>query len=183
MSAVLNETNQAGKGANYSLARLSLGDWNNTTTFTGYAGIDQNSTSKPNRAAQHGLAEFYSYNHSQNGSCSGTSFSDVISSYSDRRWSYHRINITGAAGYTVVITVVEPPSGGAPFGPFAGGYYYIFNTYPFDTSGTFLVTNALYYGTTRNNSTSPSTATYNYTMTASSEVIYIVVWAYDYPSA
>lgn len=174
------ETSQSGKASNYSLYRLSRGDFGSVDS---YSGINQNSTSKPNRSGQHSLAEFHSYNHTQNGSCSGTSFTDVISGYSDKRWSYHRINVTGDAGNIVVITVVEPTSGGAPFGPFAGGYYYIFNTYPFDNIGNFLGTNALYYGTTQNNSTSSSTVTYRYTMTSSSEVIYIVAYAYDYESA
>lgn len=99
ISSIYTETSQSGQVNNYSLARLSKGDWNSKTDLlNGYTGIDQNSTSKPDRVAQHEMSNFYSYNHSQNGSCSGTSFGDVLSGFNDPRRSYHRINVTGAVG-------------------------------------------------------------------------------------
>jgi len=178
VSDIYTETTQSGKLENYSLTELSRGAWNGGF-IPGYSGIDQNSTSKPNRDAQHAMSEFFSYNHNQNGSCSGTSFSDVISSYSDRRRSYHRINATGNVGDIVVITVVCPPSPGAPFPTGEYATYYIFDTYPFNSSGDLLIANVLYSGGTNNTSNSNRTDTWRYTLTATSKIIYIVVMAYD----
>jgi len=176
ISNIYTEVTQSGQVYNYSLARLSKGDWNSRTDIlNGYPGIDQNSTSKPDRVAQHEMSNFYSYNHTQNGSCSGISFGDVLSGFNDPRRSYHRINATGAVGDIVVITVECPKRGGSePFGPFSSGYYYIFDVYPFDYFGTLLVGSALYSGITGSSSRTDS---WRYTLTATSKVIYIVTYA------
>jgi hypothetical protein len=176
ISGIYTETSQSGQLYNYSLSRLSKGDWNSRTDLlNGYTGIDQNSTSKPDRVAQHEMSNFYSYNHSQNGSCSGTSFGDVLSGFDDPRRSYHRINATGAVGDIVVITVgCSKREGSEPFGPFSYGYYYIFDVYPFDYLGTLLIGSAIYSGIT-----GPSSRTdyWYYTLTSTSQVIYIVAYA------
>ena len=170
------ETTQSGKALDYSLSRISRGDsdrfYGNSLT-RGYAGINQNSTTKPDRAVQHSLSEFYSYNHTQNGACSGTSFGDALTSLiSDDRRSYHRISVSGNIGDIVVITVVCPsPNGTPPFGPFTYGYYNIYNTYPFDTFGT-LVATPLFSGYTSN-----TTNTHRYTLVTTSDVIHIVAYS------
>lgn len=176
ISDIYTETNQASRGVNYSLARLSKGDWDNKIELvSGNTGIDQNSTSKPDRVAQFEISAFHSYNHSQNGSCSGTSFGDALSGFDDPRRSYHRINATGAAGDIVVISVYcSKREGTEPFGPFSYGYYYIFDTYPFDTYGKLLVANAVFSGIT---GSSTRTDYWSYTLTGSSQVIYIVTFA------
>lgn len=176
ISNIYTETSQSGQVNNYSLARLSSGDYNNKTTeiLQGYAGIDQNSTSKPDRVAQHEMSNFYSYNHTQNGSCSGTSFGDVLSGFTDSRRSYHRINATGNAGDIVAITVSCPKrEGSEPFGPFSYAYYYIFDVYPFDYLGTLLVTSAIYSGVTGSSS---RTDIWYYTLSGTSKVIHIVTY-------
>jgi hypothetical protein len=127
---VSSETIQKGKAFDYSLARLSRGNsdrFYGDSLIKGYTGINQNSTTKPDRTAQYSLSEFYSYNHTENGSCSGTSFGDVITSLtSDDRRSYHRISVSGTVGSIVVITVVCPSPSGFPLGPFTYGYYNIY---------------------------------------------------------
>ena len=167
------ETTQSGKAFNYSLKRLSRGDFDSKTDLiSGYAGINQNSTSKPDRTAQYSLSEFYSYNHTQNGSCSGTSFGDALSSLSDDRRSYNRISVSGNAGDIVVITVACPPRAGSePFGPFTYGYYYIYNSYPFDTFGS-LLSNYLFSGYTSN-----TTNTHTYTLVGTSDVLHVVTYS------
>lgn len=170
------ETSQSGKAYDYSLKRLSCGDSDKSNVggplLNGYSGINQNSTSKPNRSSQHSLIEFYSYNHTQNGSCSGTSFGDALSSVSDDRRSYNRISVSGTVGDIVVITVVCPTRGGSPpFGPFTYAYYRIYNIYPFDTFGA-LVSGFLFSGYTSN-----TTNTHNYTLVGTSDVIHIVTYS------
>jgi hypothetical protein len=170
------ETSQSGKAVNYSLARLSRGDTNRSygegTVLAGYSGINQNSTTKPDRVTQHSLAEFYSYNHTQNGSCSGTSFGDALSSFSDGRRSYNRISVSGTVGSIVNITVVCPSrSGTEPFGPFTYAYYRIYNNYPFDTFGA-LVGTALFSGYTSN-----TTNNHSYVLVTTSDVLHIVTYS------
>lgn len=167
------ETTQSGKAYNYSLSRLSKGDWNSKQDLVnGYAGINQNSTSKPNRNAQHSLIEFYSYNHTQNGSCSGTSFGDALSGFDDTRRSYNRISVTGAVGDIVTITVVCPDkSGPPPFGPFTYAYYNIYIKYPFDTYGA-LVESPVFGGYTSN-----TTNTHLYTLPSTSVTFHIVAYS------
>ena len=171
------ETSQSGKAFNYSLKRISSGDSDRTNgggnLLNGYSGINQNSTSKPNRTSQHSISEFYSYNHTQNGSCSGTSFGDALSSISsDDRRSYHRISVSGNVGNIVVITVVCPSRAGSePFGPFSYAYYNIYNTYPFDTFGA-LVGTPLFSGYTSN-----TTNTHVYTLVTTSDVLHIVAYS------
>ena len=163
------ETTQSGKSFNYSLARLSRGDYNGTGDFTnGYAGINQNSTSKPDRSTQHSLAEFFSYNHTQNGSCSGTSFTDVLSDFCDPRRSYHRINATGTVGGLVNITVACAARGSS--GEYA--IYNIYTSYPFDTYGA-LTGIPVYSGY---NLVGTTTNTHVYTLTATSQVLHIVCY-------
>jgi hypothetical protein len=176
ISDIYTEVTQSGQVSNYSLSRLSKGDWNSKIDLlNGYPGIDQNSTSKPDRVAQHEMSNFHSYNHTQNGSCSGTSFGDVLSGFDDPRRSYHRINATGTAGDIVVITVGCPKrEGSEPFGPFSYGYYYIFDVYPFDYFGTLLVGSAIYSGITDSSS---RTDYWYYTLSGTSQVIYIVTYA------
>ena len=167
------ETTQSGKAFDYSLKRLARGDFNSKSDLlSGYAGINQNSTNKPDRTAQYSLSEFFSYNHTQNGSCSGTSFGDALTSLSDDRRSYNRISVSGNVGDIVVITVsCPPPSGTPPFGPFTYGYYRIYNKYPFDTFGS-IVDGFLFSGYTSN-----TTNTHTYTLVATSEVIHIVTYS------
>lgn len=164
------ETTQSGKAVNYSVSRLSRGDFDSKfNLISGYAGINQNSTSKPNRTVQHSLSEFYSYNHNQNGSCSGTSFGDALSSLSDDRRSYNRISVSGTVGDIVVITVSCPsPLGPAPL---TYGYYRIYNKYPFDTFGA-LVSGFLFSGFTSN-----TTNTHYYTLVTTSDVLHIVTYS------
>jgi hypothetical protein len=167
------ETSQSGKAYNYSLRRLSRGDSNGSTNLiSGYTGINQNSTNKPDRESQYSLSEFYSYNHIQNGSCSGTSFGDALSSISDDRRSYNRISVSGNVGDTVIITVVCPSRGGSePFGPFTYAYYNIYNSYPFDTFGS-LVGTPLFSGYTSN-----TTNTHTYILVSTSDVLHIVAYS------
>jgi hypothetical protein len=170
------ETTQSGKAFNYSLRRISRGDSDRLNgggpLLNGYAGINQNSTSKPDRNSQHSLSEFYSYNHTQNGSCSGTSFGDALSSISsDDRRSYHRVSVSGTVGSIVVITVVCPSRSGEPFGPFSYAYYRIYNTYPFDTFGAIIET-PLFSGYTSN-----TTNTHSYTLTTTSDILHIVAYS------
>jgi hypothetical protein len=176
ISDIYTEMDQADRAISYSLARLSKGDWDSKVELvSGYTGIDQNSTSKPDRVAQFEISAFHSYNHSQNGSCSGTSFGDVLSGFDDPRRSYHRIDATGAAGDIVVITVdCSKREGSEPFGPFSYGYYYIFTSYPFDTYGTLLVGNANFSGIT---GSSTRTDYWYFTLSGTSQVIYIVTYA------
>jgi hypothetical protein len=166
------ETTQSGKAFNYSLSRLSKGNFDSKSNLlSGYAGINQNSTTKPDRTAQYSLSEFYSYNHTQNGSCSGTSFGDALSSLSDDRRSYNRISVSGNVGDVVVITVVCPTrSGSEPFGPFGYGYYRIYNIYPFNTFGE-LLSGFLFSGYTSN-----TTNTHSYTLVGTSDVLHIVTY-------
>jgi hypothetical protein len=163
------ETSQSGKSYNYSLARLSRGDYNGTGDYTnGYSGINQNSTSKPDRTSQYSLSEFYSYNHTQNGACSGTSFTDVLSDYCDSRRSYHRIEATGPVSSIVNITVACAAQGG-------GGEYAIYNIYteyPFDTYGA-LTGTPIYSGF---NTVSTVTYTHAYTLAGTSQVFHIVCY-------
>lgn len=165
------ETSQSGKAFDYSLARLSRGNFDSKFNLvSGYTGINQNSTTKPDRTAQYSLSEFYSYNHTQNGSCSGTSFGDAISSLTtDDRRSYNRISVSGNVGDIVIITVVCPPPSGPP--PLTYGYYYIYNSYPFDTFGA-LTGTALFSGYT-----SDTTNTHYYTLVGTSDVLHIVAYS------
>lgn len=165
------ETTQSGKAVDYSLTRLSIGNFDSKfDLISGYAGINQNSTSKPDRTAQHSLAEFYSYNHTQNGSCSGTSFGDALSSLADSRRSYNRISVSGNVGDTVVITVTCPSPSGPP--PLTYGYYYIHNSYPFNTYGALITGSALFSGYTSN-----STNTHRYILVGTSDVLHIVTYS------
>lgn len=173
ISDIYNEKNEAGKGGSFSLARLSMGDRNSfTSSGLGYAGIDQNSTSKPNRTAQHSISEFYSYNHSQNGSC-GTSYPDQLD-FCSLLWSYFRINVTGASGYNVNVVVNVPKrSGTEPFGPFTNGYFQLYTSYPFDSTGSLTGTPVWWTST----GSSPTTESYTHIMSSTSEVLYIVTYS------
>jgi hypothetical protein len=165
---IASETVQNGKAVNYSLTRLSRGSFVfGSRDSNSYTGLNQNSTTKPDRETQHSLTEFYSYNHTQNGSCSGTSFGDVLANYSDDRYSYHRIEITGGSGYTSVISI-SVPAASYP----NSAKYEIYTTYPFNSYGV-LTGTPTYQGFT---GASSRTDTYYYIMTASSEVLHIVAY-------
>jgi hypothetical protein len=166
---ISSETVQKAKAFNYSLTRLSKGNFAfGARTSNSYTGINQNSTNKPDRVPQHSLSEFYNYNHTQNGSCSGTSFSDILYNYSDDTYSYHRIEITGGSGYTSVISVSVP---GASYPNSAR--YEIHTTYPFDSYGV-LTGTPLYRGDT---GLSSRTDEYYYVMSSSSEILHIVTFS------
>jgi hypothetical protein len=172
---ISSETVQKGKAIDYSLSRLCKGNsdrFYGASLIQGYAGINQNSSTKPDRTAQYSLSEFYNYNHTQNGSCSGTSFGDALSSYNDDRRSYNRISVSGNVGDIVNITVVCPgPSGQFPFGLYTVAYYNIYNIYPFDTFGA-LVATPLFSGYTSN-----STNTHSYVLLTTSDVLHIVSYS------
>lgn len=168
------ETTQSGKAANYSLANLSTGYFNlNNFSGDSYAGINQNSTSKPDRGAQHSLSEFYSYNHTQNGSCSGTTFQDVLNGYTDNRYSYQRISATGNVGDIVVISVLIPQVTGGPFSA-NSAVFRIYTSYPFNTFGILVGTPIFSGAASTANST---TVTYSHTMANSPEIFHIVAYA------
>jgi hypothetical protein len=165
------ETSQSGKAVNYSLSRISRGDFNSKSDLlNGYTGINQNSTTKPDRATQHSLSEFHSYNHTENGSCSGTSFGDALSSFSDDRRSYNRISVSGTVGSIVNITVVCPAPSAPGGGPPSYAYYRIYNEYPFDTFGS-LTGTALFSGYTSN-----TTNSHSYVLVTTSDVLHIVAY-------
>jgi hypothetical protein len=160
MSMVRTELENSGKTTNVSLQYMGsvlIGREN------GYVPINQNSTSKPNSTAPHQLSEWHSYNHTQNGTCSGTAFTTpTIGGY----YIYYRVNVTGGVGASSVISVTS--SGYAGFQSLRCNIY---SAYPFTNTGALTGTplSALTF-------TSNITQTYTHTLSASSQVLYFVIW-------
>jgi hypothetical protein len=160
MSMARTELENTGTTSNVGLAKLGSII---VVRETGYVPINQNSTLKPNLTSPYQLSEWYSYNHTQNGTCSGTTFTTPTIGGA---YIYYRINVTGGAGASTTISVNS--SG------YAAGQSlrcYIYSTYPFTNTGA--LTGTLLSALTF---TSNASQTYTHTLSASSQVLYFVIW-------
>jgi hypothetical protein len=160
MSMVRTELENTGTTSNVGLSQLGS---ITVVREAGFVPINQNSTSKPNLTSPYQISEWYSYNHTQNGTCSGTSFTTPTIGGA---YIYYRINVTGGAGNSTNISVNS--SG------YAGGQSLrcnIYSTYPFTNTGALTGTplSALTF-------TSNTSQTYTYTLSTSSQVLYFVIW-------
>lgn len=143
----------------FSLAKA--GEQYTATREDGYTPLNQNSTSKPNNSSPYQISEWYSYNHSENGSCGTTYTTPSVSA----PYIYYRINITGISGAPSVISVTMNSYSVDTF------YVQFFSSYPFSSTGSLTGTPL-----TTLTFTSNGTQTYTYTMTSTSDVVYIVCW-------
>ncbi len=156
LGGIRSELENTGTANNYSLTNAGTG-------ITGYVPINRNSTSKPNLSTPHNMSEWYSYNHTQNGTCSSTTTyttPTIVASY-----LYYRINVTGGTGNKSEITITT-----AGVQSLEEIYLRIYNTYPFNSSGA-LTGSPVYTNTI----TTSSTYSFDYTLVASSEVLYFVI--------
>lgn len=134
---------------------------NPSTRGTGFTPKNQNSSSKPNDTSPYAISEWYSYNHSQNGSCGTTYTTPSVGA----GYVYNRINITGISGAPSVIEVTMNSYGGDTF------YVDIFNFYPFSNTGVLSNSRLVRLSFGAN-----GTQTYTYTMASTSDVVYLVAW-------
>lgn len=160
MSMIRTELENTGT-SNFSLQYA--GYTQEISRTSGYTPLNQNSSTKPNTTSPFQISEWYSYNHTQNGTCSGTAFTTptILG-----RYIYYRVNVTGGLGAESTISVTS--SG------YASGQSLrcnIYSTYPFTAAGILTGTplSSLTF-------TSNTTQTYFHTLTAASQVLYFVVW-------
>jgi hypothetical protein len=160
ISTIRSELDNGGT-APFSLAKAGMPTGGNASRGDGYTPVNQNSSSIPNTSSPYGVNEWYSYNHTQNGSC-GTTYTtiSVLGQY-----LYYRINVTGISGAPSDVSVT--------MNSYSADTYLvrIYDFYPFSTSGGLSASplTTLTY-------TSNGTQTYTYTMASTSDILYIVCW-------
>jgi hypothetical protein len=156
ISGIRTELENTGTVNNFRLGNAGSGS-------NEYVPINRNSTNKPNLVSPHAMSEWYGYNHTQNGLCS-VSTNYVTPSLSSN-YVYYRINVTGNTGGISSITISS-----TSLLPAEEIYFRIYTTYPFTNTGS-LTGSALYTTTI----TTPTTISYNYTASSSSDILYIVI--------
>jgi hypothetical protein len=157
---IRSELQNTGK-ANF---KLSLAG-NPSTRNEGFTPKNQNSSPKPNATSPYAISEWYSYNHSANGSCGTTYTTPSLSA----PYNYNRINVTGISGAPSSIAVTMYDFDQLSSNPYV---VYFYSTYPFDNTGE--PTAGTYIGGLSFNSN--ITQYFNYTMVTTSDILYIVSW-------
>lgn len=142
----------AGRPTTHNLPGSGIGD---------YVPVNQNSPVIPNSSSPYQISEWKGYNHSQHGTCSGSSFTtpDI-----QRFYTYHKIKLTGSAGFETVISV---QCNSAPETRLATAIYV---HYPFTNVGG-LTSNGPIYTFQH---TSATTLTYTFTMSTDSTMLHVV---------
>lgn len=147
----------------FALSKAGMPLGGNATRGDGYTPKNQNSTSKPNDTSPYQVSEWYSYNHTQNGSCNTTFYANSLNA----QYLYYRINFTGTTGDKVSIQVQL--TNYAASNTYKFGLY---STYPFNSSGTLTGGTLL----TTLSFTANGTQAYLYTLASSSDVVYMIAW-------
>jgi hypothetical protein len=172
MNDVMTELQNTGTTSNIKLAWMGQMNGNREQGFTT---VNQNSTTKPVRTsggsnAPYSLSDWQSYNHTQNGSCSGNSFR--ISPVETTYYRYHRIEITGggSGSYSdIFISMGNYTSSTSP-------RIELHSDYPFTNTGN-LTSTYLLYGHTFTGDGTPGLYPYRWNLTtASPRVLHIVCW-------
>jgi hypothetical protein len=150
--------------SNYRLSYA--GQYNGSIKTSGYVPINRASTSKPNDSAAYAISEWYSYNHSSSKACSGTGF--TVGGI-NQQYIYYKLSITGAgAGCIATIDFTWTSSGSFLY---CNQYVDLYSSYPFSNTGT-IVPSPIY-------SNNGVTGSYNYTLTSTTDYLYLVVWLDD----
>jgi len=164
MSMLRTELQNDGKTTNYELSKIGGLIGSGTTTGSGYVPINRSSTSKPDdNTIPSQISEWYSYNHSANQNCPT---GDVSTPTIRSNYLYYRVNVTGSVGNVSTITL-DSPNNTLSYNIKCR----IYTTYPFTNTGTLTgspVFDGLFTNTTAQ--------TYNYTLSSTSQVLYIVIW-------
>lgn len=147
---------------NFRLSYAGTPASSGATRSSGYVPINQNSTTKPNPASPYNVSEWYSYNHSENRTCSGSPFNTLdLGAY----YLYYRINVTGNVNDQSIISITSIDYGSGTL------RCQIYTSYPFTNTGATTGSPIANLSFTNN-----STQTYTYTMTSTSQVLYFVLW-------
>ena len=170
---ILTELQNTGKTSDVKADFLGCLNGNRDYGFTT---VNQNSTSKPgsytNYAtnAPYSSSEWYSYNHTENGSCSGNEFNTSTPLY---QYFYNRIDISGGASgsysdiylYHYSFTALTAPR------------IELHSGYPFDSTGSLTATNFLFGYTATATGTIPGGYPYRWNLTsANPNILHIVCW-------
>ena len=171
MSTIRSELQNTGT----SSFRLAFaGQQSGATIGSGYVPLNQSSSSKPNDNSPYSISEWYSYNHSQNTGCGVTFYSGLTQI---DKYFYQRFLITGCGvGCNSPIRIFysnPPPNNLSP----RVDYLEIFNTYPFNNTGTLTATSVYSLGLGFGSSLGPYE--YEYTVTSASDTLYVVTYADD----
>jgi hypothetical protein len=166
-SSIRSEFQQTGR-APYNFSFQMDPTWAHGSN-DGYTPVNQKSTTIPSATDPDNMSEWYSYNHSENWPCGGSGGlgGPVSMDVSNCRRKFFRVSLSGASGYTADISVY----GDANSSIFS---YRIYDVYPFTSTGAFVATSPVFSG-----NMSTTTTTHTYTMSASSVVIYAVVYEND----
>lgn len=157
--------------SSFSLAKA--GQQYNALYNSGYVPLNQSSASKPNDSTPYAVSEWYSYNHSTNKACSGSSFGGSTTTNGLNQYKYWRLNVTGCSGGTSTISVSYTQGTTNCFLP-CPTYVYIYTSYPFTSTGA--LTGSPVYTFSLAACSATGTYTYNYTTSSTSDILYIVCY-------
>lgn len=160
ISDIRTELNNAGKTGEYALSSCGIPPTRGANQYTPKNQV--NTTTGTNFAQPYAISEWYSYNHSLNGSC-GTNYTSQNVGAGAQYW---RVVVTGQTGWksTISISMASYTSGSL--------YMYLYTIYPFTTDGDIITTSRTLIANFAGN----GTTTYTYTLTSASDVLYFVAF-------
>lgn len=166
MSMLMTELENTGLTSNIELSKIGSLLGSDTNTGSGYVPVNRSAPTKPtDDVVPSAISEWYSYNHVANQDCPT---GDVDTPILLGNYLYYRVNVTGGSGATTTITISSPDN---VVPNLSDMRFQIYTSYPFTNTGT-LTGFPVFDGTFSNN----SSQTYDYTLSASSQVLYIVMW-------
>lgn len=168
MSMIMTELKNSGSSGVLNNTRLYyIGQVAGGPREEGYTPINQNSTYRPTASNPVSMSEWYSYNHSQTGSCDPTFTASV-----DTNYKYYAIGISGGGSGSYSDIYISMNGYTASTGP----RIELHSGYPFNSTGG-LTTTHLLYGYTFTAGGVPSSYPYTWNITQSNPILHVVVWA------
>lgn len=166
MSMLITELQNGGLTSNIELSKIGSLLGSDTNTGSGYVPVNRSASTKPtDDVVPSAISEWYSYDHTLNQNCptGQTDTPILLGSY-----LYYRVNVTGSSGAVSSITISSPDNVSPNLSTMR---FRIYTTYPFTNTGT-LTGSPVFDGTFTNT----NFQTYDYTLSSTSQVLYLVMW-------
>jgi hypothetical protein len=166
MSMLRTELQNDGKTSDFELSKVGCLLGSDVNTGSGYVPVNRSASTKPtDDVVPSQISEWYSYDHSANQNCptGDVNTPTLLASY-----LYYRVNVTGSAGGVSSITISSPDNVTPNLSTMK---FQIYTSYPFTNTGI-LTGFPVFDGTFTNT----NSQTYDYTLSSTSQVLYLVMW-------
>jgi hypothetical protein len=166
MSMLITELQNGGLTSNIELSKIGSLLGSDANTGSGYVPVNRSAPTKPtDDVVPSAISEWYSYDHTANQNCAT---GDIDTPILLGSYLYYRVNVTGSSGAGSSITISSPDNVVPNLSTMR---FQIYTSYPFTNTGT-LTGFPVFDGTFSNT----NSQTYNYTLSSTSEVLYLVMW-------